>query len=151
MLGVSDEEVHEVLIPIRLTLERFSFAQALEQMTDDDFAELGEGGLDDGRGGADERPAASCVEADIRFHEIVLSRVGPAAHAQIWRTIAPRIRAYFFRYERCRRLRARPSEEHGELLRRSRRATARSLWRSSSATSTCPTPAPAPKVKVKRR
>ena len=41
VLGVSDEEVQEVLIPIRLTLERYSFAQALERMTDDDFAELG--------------------------------------------------------------------------------------------------------------
>ena len=30
-----------MLIPIRLTLERYSFAQALERMTDDDFAELG--------------------------------------------------------------------------------------------------------------
>jgi len=31
---VSEEEVHQVLIPIRLTLERFSFTKALEQMTD---------------------------------------------------------------------------------------------------------------------
>ena len=34
-------EVQEVLIPIRLTLERYSFARALETMTEDDFAELG--------------------------------------------------------------------------------------------------------------
>ena len=30
-----------MLIPIRLTLERYSFARAIEVMTDDDFAELG--------------------------------------------------------------------------------------------------------------
>ena len=41
VLGVSDEEVQEVLIPIRLTLERYSLARALERMTDDDIAELG--------------------------------------------------------------------------------------------------------------
>ena len=41
VLGVSDEEVQEVLIPIRLTLERYSFAHALDLMTDEDFAELG--------------------------------------------------------------------------------------------------------------
>src|SRR5688572_10440706 len=41
VLGVSDEEVQEVLIPIRLNLERYSFARALELLTDDDFAELG--------------------------------------------------------------------------------------------------------------
>ena len=41
VLGVSDEEVQEVLIPIRLTLERYSFLHALDRMTDADFAELG--------------------------------------------------------------------------------------------------------------
>ena len=39
--AVSDEEAHEVLIPIRLTLERYSFVLALEKLSDDDFAELG--------------------------------------------------------------------------------------------------------------
>ena len=38
---MSDDEVQEVLIPIRFTLERYSFARALETMTEDDFAELG--------------------------------------------------------------------------------------------------------------
>ena len=41
VLGVSDEEIQEVLIPIRLTLERHSFAHALDELTDADFAELG--------------------------------------------------------------------------------------------------------------
>src|SRR3954449_13170028 len=41
VLGVADEEVQEVLIPIRLTLERYSFVHALARMTDADFAELG--------------------------------------------------------------------------------------------------------------
>src|SRR5262245_43722442 len=40
VLGVSEEEIQHVLIPIRLTLERFSFTKALEQMDEADFAEL---------------------------------------------------------------------------------------------------------------
>src|SRR6476659_7823713 len=40
VLGVSDEEVQDVLIPIRLTLERFSFDKAIERMSETDFAEL---------------------------------------------------------------------------------------------------------------
>src|SRR6476469_4502975 len=40
VLGVSEEEVHQVLIPIRLTLEKFSFTKAYERMTERDFAEL---------------------------------------------------------------------------------------------------------------
>src|SRR5215510_4314328 len=40
VLGVSEEEIQQVLIPIRLTLERFSFMKALEQIDDADFAGL---------------------------------------------------------------------------------------------------------------
>ena len=32
--------MQEVLVPIRLTLERFSFTKASERMTEDDFGEL---------------------------------------------------------------------------------------------------------------
>jgi DNA-binding GntR family transcriptional regulator len=99
VLGVSDEEVYEVLIPIRLTLERFSFTKAVERMAEPDYAEL-----------ATEvwlmrEPAADgdllrCVEADIRFHEFMLSCSGQPHTTQVWRSIAPRIRAYFFRFGR---------------------------------------------------
>jgi DNA-binding GntR family transcriptional regulator len=114
VLGVSDEEVHEVLVPIRVTLERFSFAKALERMTEADFAELakevwlmGEGArVDD---------LFRCVEADIRFHEFVLSRSGQPHTTQVWRSIAPRIRAYFFRFGREADL-SRIAVEHGQLL-----------------------------------
>src|SRR5205809_3832192 len=40
VLGVSDEEVQQVLIPVRLTLEKFSIPKAIERMDDADFAEL---------------------------------------------------------------------------------------------------------------
>ena len=101
VLGVSDEEVHEVLIPIRLTLERFSFTKAAERMTDADFARAREGGLADGRGRRATSDLLRCVEADIRFHEFVLSRSGQPHTTQVWRSIAPRIRAYFFRFGRA--------------------------------------------------
>ena len=52
VLGVSDEEVHEVLIPIRLALERFfCFLKALERMTEADLCRARQGGLDDGGSG----------------------------------------------------------------------------------------------------
>ena len=41
-----------------------------------------------------------CVEADIRFHEFMLSCSGQPHTTQVWRSIAPRIRAYFFRFGR---------------------------------------------------
>jgi len=114
VMGVSDEEVQQVLIPIRLTLERFSFTKAQERMGEEEFAELakqvwlmGEAA----RAGDLQRS----VDADVRFHEIVLESSGQPHTAQVWRTIAPRIRAYFFRYGRSADL-ARIAVEHGELL-----------------------------------
>jgi DNA-binding GntR family transcriptional regulator len=114
VLGVSDEEVQEVLIPIRLTLERYSFARAIATMTDDDFAELGKQiWLMEQAGRAND--LIKLVEADLGFHEIVISASGQLHTVQIWRTIWPRIRAYFYRYERARSFKV-AVEEHRVLL-----------------------------------
>jgi DNA-binding GntR family transcriptional regulator len=114
VLGVSDEEVQHVLIPIRLTLERYCFLKALERMSDADFAELAkEVWLMGEAARADD--LMSAVEADIRFHEFVLSRSDQQHSAQLWGAIAPRIRAYFFRYGRVSDL-ARIAREHNDLL-----------------------------------
>ena len=114
VLGVSDDEVQEVLIPIRLTLERYSFLRALERMTEEDFAELGKQiWLMEQAARADD--LARIVEADLRFHEIVIGASGQTHTVQIWRTIWPRIRAYFYRYGRGQDL-GRMVDEHRELL-----------------------------------
>jgi DNA-binding GntR family transcriptional regulator len=114
VLGVSEEEVQQVLIPIRLTLERFSFTKAQERMTEEDFAELAKQVWLMGEA-AHAGDLQRSVDADVRFHEIVLESSGQPHTAQVWRTIAPRIRAYFFRYGRSADL-ARIAVEHGELL-----------------------------------
>jgi DNA-binding GntR family transcriptional regulator len=114
VLGVSDEEVQHVLIPIRLTLERFSFLKALERMDEADFAELAKEVWLMGEAARSNDVMAS-VEADIRFHQFVLSRSGQPHTAQLWGAIAPRIRAYFFRYGSRSDL-GQIALEHGELL-----------------------------------
>ena len=114
VLGVSEEEVHEVMIPIRLTLERFSFTKARERMGDEEFGELAKEVWLMGEA-ARENDLLRIVEADIRFHEFVLSCSGQPHTAQVWHSIAPRIRAYFFRYGRSSDL-ARIAAEHSELL-----------------------------------
>jgi DNA-binding GntR family transcriptional regulator len=114
VLGVSEEEIQQVLIPIRLTLERFSFTKALDQMSDGDFAELAKEVwmmAEAARAGE----LLRIVEADIRFHEFVLLRSGQPHTTQVWRSIAPRIRAYFFRYGLEADL-DRIAVEHGQLL-----------------------------------
>ena len=114
VLGVSDEEVREVLVPVRLVLERFSFLKAAELMTDDDFAELAKQVWVLGEA-ARANDLAGSVEADVRFHELVLEFAGQPHTAQVWRSIAPRIRTYFFRYGRVSDL-TRIAAEHADLL-----------------------------------
>jgi DNA-binding GntR family transcriptional regulator len=114
VLGVSDEEVQHVLIPIRMTLERFCFMKAIERMTAAGFADLAkEVWLMGEAARADDLMAA--VEADIRFHEYVLAHSGQQHSAQLWGAIAPRIRAYFFRYGSVGDL-DRIAREHNDLL-----------------------------------
>ncbi|GIU95908.1 MAG: GntR family transcriptional regulator [Gaiellaceae bacterium] len=114
VLEVSDEEVQEVLIPIRLTLESFSFQKALELMSDDDFAELGKQ-LWIMEEGARRSDLQQVVEADLRFHELVIAASRRPHTMQVWRSIWPRIRNYFVRYGRFRELDSIVTE-HRELL-----------------------------------
>jgi DNA-binding GntR family transcriptional regulator len=97
VVGVSEDEVREVLIPVRLILERYSFPKAVAEMSDGDFAELGKAVwvmADAARTDDLHR----IVEADLGFHETVLKNSGQPHALQIWRSIVPRIRSYFLRY-----------------------------------------------------
>jgi DNA-binding GntR family transcriptional regulator len=114
VLGVSDEEVQQVLVPVRLVLERYSFLKAAELMTDADFAELAKQVWLLGEA-ARANDLARSVDADMRFHELVLEFADQPHTSQVWRSIAPRIRSYFFRYGRVRNLETIATEHH-ELL-----------------------------------
>jgi DNA-binding GntR family transcriptional regulator len=114
VLGVTDEEVRRVLIPIRLTLEMFCVEKAMLLLTDDDFAELGKcvWTMEEAARADD---LDRIVEADVAFHETVLERARQAYPLHLWRAVAPRIRAYFLRYGQATEL-ATIVEEHRELL-----------------------------------
>ena len=114
VLGVSDEEVQQVLVPVRLVLEAYSFPKAAKLMSDEEFAELAKEVWQMGEAARTDDVARS-VEADMRFHEFVLDRAEQPHTAQVWRSIAPRIRAYFYRYGRVADL-DRIAAEHAELL-----------------------------------
>lgn len=115
VLGISQEEIAEVLVPIRLTLETFAFRRALPLLSEEDLEALGKL-VQRMREAAVSGDLDALARADVRFHELVIERSGQRHCLQIWRSIQPRVRAYFRRdapiHSRLEEL----AEEHEELL-----------------------------------
>lgn len=115
VLGITQEEIEEVLVPLRVTLERFAFRKARPSLMPEDFAELerlvaamaqaGDGGDLD-----------ALADADVRFHELVVTRAGQPHAEQLWRTIEPRVRAHFRRDAPAHRDPAAVADQHQRLL-----------------------------------
>lgn len=96
---ISSIEVREVLIPLRTTLEGFGFAHALNNLTEADIADL-LGIVEHMEETVRSGDLMGLVEADVAFHGLVMSRSGQPHTTQIWGTIAPRMRAYFYTHLR---------------------------------------------------
>lgn len=92
---VSAEEVEQMLLPIRTVLEQFAFRQAASRLTDRDHAALA-GLIDEMRRAADSGDRRTVVEADVRFHEYVITRCGWPHCERSWRSIVARVRMYFW-------------------------------------------------------
>jgi DNA-binding GntR family transcriptional regulator len=115
VLGVSQEEVEQVLIPIRLILERFAFPHALRNMDEEDFERL-EGLIQDMSEAAERGDLDRIVGTEVAFHEFVISKSGQPHCSQIWRAIIPRVRAYFYADGLWRENSEEVIDEHRELL-----------------------------------
>lgn len=115
VLGVSQSEVEEVLVPIRITLERFAFSQAMSRLVDEDFADL-QALVDDMTSAALDRETDRLADLDIRFHELIIIRSEQRHCLQIWKTIQPRVRAYFRRDAPGHESPASVATQHQELL-----------------------------------
>ena len=93
---VSQEEIEQVLVPIRVIIERFAFRIALPLLEDADYAQLRKL-VTQMRTAADAADADRLAETDLQFHELVLKRSGQNHCLQLWRVIQPRVRTYFRR------------------------------------------------------
>lgn len=115
---ITTDELRDVLIPVRLVLEREACLRALPIMTDGDFRALDEI-ADEMRvvAAANEGGALlALVDLDVRYHEYLTELGGQYHTLQIWRTIQPRIRAGFYRLGSRHRDLLEISEEHKALL-----------------------------------
>ncbi|MGW0808238.1 GntR family transcriptional regulator [Nonomuraea sp. NPDC002799] len=90
---VSQEEIREILVPIRLVIERFAFRHAAENATPELVDRLGALVSDMEETTSPDR----LVDLDLAFHEAVIAASSHRQTLSIWRTIQPRVRAYFVR------------------------------------------------------
>ncbi|WP_231644720.1 GntR family transcriptional regulator [Sciscionella sediminilitoris] len=97
VVGIEQAEITEILVPIRLVIERAAFRAVLRSRPDGLLDKL------EGIVARMEQAARipvnfdALVDLDVEFHESVIAAAGSAQSLQIWRTIQPRVRAYFLR------------------------------------------------------
>lgn len=118
VLEISADDLRGVLLPVRHVLEQWAVEHALDALTEDDYAELGDivermrTAVDTGGEGL----LRELVELDVAFHAYIIEMFGGAHAKQMWASIAPRVLAGFYRLGS---LHSHPSTivtEHEELL-----------------------------------
>ncbi|HZG57046.1 GntR family transcriptional regulator [Paenibacillus sp.] len=91
----STEEVVNVLIPIRLTVETYAMRKALPTFGEEDFAFLSQC-LDSMRANGEAGDVVGLVESDLAFHEYIVVKSNVPNLMNIWSSIFTRIRLHFY-------------------------------------------------------
>lgn len=91
---ISTEEVHQVLIPIRLTIETFAIRKALPLLGEAELNHLAEI-VADMKEAAGQGNLSRLVENDLAFHEFLINLADAPGLLNTWTSIYNRIRLYF--------------------------------------------------------
>ncbi len=115
VVNIMDEEVFQVLIPIRLTIEQFAIRKALVHMNEAHFQHL-RSIIAEMKEGARQQNLFKIVDCDLAFHEYLVNLSQVSNLMGIWTSIFNRIRLHFIvqgqMYEDLNVL----CEEHEKLL-----------------------------------
>ncbi|MEE6167277.1 MULTISPECIES: GntR family transcriptional regulator [unclassified Mycolicibacterium] len=115
VLGVTDEEVNDILVPIRLTLEKFALTHGLKDLPDSVFDRLSSivSLMEEAaaRGSLD-----LLADLDVQFHQILIDSSGHEHSRQLWSVIQPRVWAYFRRDARRHTSAHDVVDQHARLL-----------------------------------
>ena len=90
------DSVHELLIPLRRTIETYALRLCYATLTEDDFKGW-EVILQRMRTACERGDCAALSETDIAFHRFLVDRAGEPSLTKIWTTIVGQVRAYFLR------------------------------------------------------
>ena len=101
VMGMTNDELLSLLLPIRLTIEQFAASAALSRFTDETIMEL-EAILAAMQAAADAGDTDRLTETDLAFHRCIIETGGHAHALQLWQSIHPRIQAQLHRIGRGR-------------------------------------------------
>lgn len=101
VMGMSDDELLGLLLPIRLTIERFAAVAAFPNFTDETIEAL-EAIVGEMREAADQKDTDRLTEVDLAFHRCMIEAGGHGHALQLWESIHPRIQAQLHRIGRFR-------------------------------------------------
>ncbi|TCP40759.1 GntR family transcriptional regulator [Tamaricihabitans halophyticus] len=93
---ITQQEIAEILVPIRLVIEKVAFRDAAKAGNEELLATL-DGIIQQMESAAEPLDARRLADLDVAFHEAVIAAAQHTQSLQIWRTIQPRVRAYFLR------------------------------------------------------
>jgi DNA-binding GntR family transcriptional regulator len=91
---ISKEEVVELLLPIRMQIESYALKKSLPLWGENDYKAF-ELILDEMRKGVQEQDLMILVDADLRFHELIIKNASSEGTSKIWGSIVNRIRLHF--------------------------------------------------------
>lgn len=111
----STEEVIEVLLPIRLTLETYALRKALPRFTQEEFDFL-EDCVANMRMHGIENNILKLVESDLDFHEYIVKKSNVANLLTIWKSIFYRIRLHFYIQDHLYEDTSKIWEQHKQLI-----------------------------------
>lgn len=101
VMGMTDEELLDLLLPIRLTIERFAATALSQSVPDTTVADL-ESHLAAMTAAAERGDTDAVMETDLAFHRCMVEASEHAHALQLWQSIYPRIGAQLHRIGRGR-------------------------------------------------
>lgn len=118
VVDVSAAELKGVLLPVRHVIEQHVVENTLDKLTERDYAALGAIAQEMARVVDDEEQDLMqlMVELDIAFHSYIIDKYGDFHSRQLWASIAPRVRAGFYRFGTLHSHPGAIAVEHDELL-----------------------------------
>ncbi|MFI4852648.1 MAG: GntR family transcriptional regulator [Gimesia chilikensis] len=90
----SSKSMHELVIPLRQTVESFALRSIFDDLKNDDFAEW-EALLTEMKAACENQDFLQLTELDIKFHQSIVARSPEQGLMTIWLTLVSRLRRHF--------------------------------------------------------